>query len=675
MKKTAQFLQILAMFLLPLSLFSQGPQEDKTLSPYFMVNSPDPSVDRLPLQSTSAEVNIAGVIADVVITQVYKNDGQNPLEAIYVFPSSTQAAVYGMEMQVGDRIIVAEIQEKKQARQTYETAKSEGKRTSLLEQQRPNVFQMNVANIQPGDEIKVTLRYTELLRPTAGVYEFVYPTVVGPRYTGEVSDASASHNQFMSTPYLKQGNLPPYNFGLKVYLGAGMPLQDVTCTTHEVNQVFENPSTVRVGLKPEEKTGGDRDFILRYRLAGGQIDEGLLLYEHGDENYFLLTVQPPRKPESKDIPPREYVFIVDVSGSMNGFPIDVSKKLMRNLITGLRPSDKFNVMLFASTSATLAGQSLSASEENMEKALNFIGQQQGSGGTNLLSALQRGLNLPRAEEGISRSFVVVTDGYIGVEQETFDLIRNNLDEANLFAFGIGSSVNRHLIEGMAHVGQGEPAIVTNLAEAPDAAEQFRKYIETPVLTRVKVDFGSFEAYDVEPATIPDVMAERPVIIFGKYRGEPVGKITVKGFSGKRKVKSTVDVSNAVADKRNAALRYLWARERIRLLDDYQNLRYDDEHVAAITQLGLSYNLMTAYTSFVAVDEVVVENENGELTTVKQPLPLPNGVPNSAVGFAPALEGVVLKGLETSAFSLRSLIALAALFFGLICLIVGWRKLG
>ena len=678
MKKTAHCIRLLIFLLIPVLLVSQDFNEDQTLSPYFMVKSSGPNVDQLPLKSTAANVNIAGVIADVTITQVYKNEGKNPLEAIYVFPSSSRAAVYGMKMQIGNRTIEADIQERNKARQTYEAAKESGKRTSLLEQQRPNVFQMNVANIQPGDQIKVILKYTELITPVSGIYEFVYPTVVGPRYAGEVKNKKGERNQFMQAPYLKEDSLPPYDFDLQLFLAAGMPLQDVSCTSHQVDLQYENSTSVRVGLKPEEIEGGDRDFIFKYRLAGEAIEDGLLLYEHNDENYFLLMVQPPKNTKSTDIPPREYVFIMDVSGSMRGFPIDVSKKLMRNLITGLRPSDKFNVLLFASSSAVLAQQSLVASTENVERALNFIDQRDGGGGTNLLSALQRGMSLPRAAEGVSRSFVVVTDGYIGVEQEAFDLIRNNLDKANLFAFGIGSGVNRHLIEGMAHVGQGEPTIITKPEEASGAADKFRKYIQSPVLTRVKAKFSGFDVYDIEPSTIPDVMAERPVIVFGKYRGQPTGTVSIKGFSGKRKFKSTFTVSDFKADKRNNALRYLWARERIRLLDDYNSLYEDEYRTQEITDLGLKYNLMTAYTSFVAVDEETVKNENGELTSVKQPIPLPSGVPNSAVGFSPAIEGMIIKGLKKSifsSFSLRTILSISSMLIGLVCIVVGWRKLG
>ncbi len=650
-------------------LMAQDAAADRTLSPYFMVKSEGKGLDQMPLKSTSANVNIAGVIADVTITQVYKNEGECPIEAIYVFPASSRAAIYGMKMKVGNRTITAEIQEREKARQTYETAKSNGQRTSLLEQERPNVFQMNVANVQPGDEIQVELKYTELIVPTEGEYAFVYPTVVGPRYM----NGTESNAKFASMPYHHAKEKPTYHFDLQVWLSAGMPLQDVTCTSHKAQLKYEGTNTVQVSLDPAERQGGNRDFILKYRLAGGEIEDGLLLYETGGEKYFLYMAQPPKRVSVDKIPPREYIFIVDVSGSMHGFPLDVSKKLMRNLLTGLRPTDKFNVMLFAGTSALLSEKSVTATAANIEQGIGFIDSQQGGGGTELLRALQRALNLTRDEEGVSRSMVVVTDGYIGLEKEAFDLVRNHLDDANLFAFGIGSSVNNYLIEGLAHVGQGEPTIITQQEEAATAAERFRQYVQSPVLTRVKASFDGFDAYDVEPASIPDVLAERPVIIFGKYKGEAKGKITLTGHSGKKKFKTTFAVGKAKPDARNTALRYLWARERIRLLDDYNRLEPNDERVKEVTNLGLKYNLMTAYTSFVAVDREVVKNAKGELTEVKQPLPLPEGVEDSAVGFSPAIEGLVLRGVQSGAIG-KKMLHVVLLVVGLMLLAFGVKRL-
>ena len=605
--------------------------EDKTLSPYFLVKSDDPGVDQMPLQSTSAAVNIAGVIADVKVTQVYKNEGQHTLEAIYVFPGSTRAAVYGMKMTIGDRTIVANIEKRKEARQQYEEAKQAGKTASLLEQQRPNVFQMNVANILPGDIIEVELSYTELLVPTDGIYEFVYPTVVGPRYSNMPAATAPATEQWVESPYLKEGELPTYTFDIGVNLSTGLPIQKATCTSHKVQIDFEHESFARVSLDESEKQGGNRDYILKYQLAGGQIESGLMLYEGEDENFFLLMVQPPEQVNAANIPPREYIFIVDVSGSMDGYPLDISKTLLRNLIGNLQPHETFNVLLFAAGSTVMSEDgSLPATEKNIQKAIHVIDRQGGGGGTEILPALKRALALPRTE-GMSRTIIIATDGYVNVEPEVFDLIRNNLGDANMFAFGIGTSVNRFIIEGMAHVGMGEPIMLTKPGEAAEEAEKFRQYIQSPVLTQIDVNFGDFEAYEVEPPNVPDVLAERPVICFGKWRGGQQGTIRLTGVTGGgERYEQHFDAAGVTPMQENSALRYLWARHRIMLLGDYLNLREDDEQVEAITDLGLKYSLLTQYTSFIAVDTLVRRDKDGKLVTVKQPLPLPKGVPGTAV---------------------------------------------
>ena len=226
--------------------------------------------------------------------------------------------------------------------------------------------------------------------------------------------------------------------------------------------------------------------------------------------------------------------------------------------------------------------------------------------------------------------VIATDGYVTVEEEVFDLIRNNLGNANMFAFGIGTGVNRHIIEGMARVGMGEPFVITKPEEAKAKAEKFRSLIASPVLTRVKVDFNGFKVYDVEPTTLPDILAERPVIVFGKWRGKLQGRITLSGLSGDGKYRETLDIAHVKPSTKNAALRYLWARHRIMLLSDYNRLRISDSRIREVTELGLTHNLLTAYTSFVAVD-TEVRNSDGRSVTVQQPLPLPQGVSNYAVG--------------------------------------------
>lgn len=602
------------------------PELDETLSPYFFVENGDPEVDRLPLQETKADVRIAGVIADVVVTQVYKNEGTRPLNARYVFPASTRAAVHGMTLQVGEHRIRAKIREKQQAKQEFEKAREEGKSAALLEQQRPNVFSMSVANVMPGDEIRVELHYSELLVPEGGTYEFVYPTVVGPRYPSQ--EAPAESSGWVKSPYLHQGEPPSYKLDIATSLAAGMPLEEVASPSHRTNVEWGSENTARITLDPEEENGGNRDYILRYRLQGQQVETGLLLYPGEDENFFLLMMQPPQRVEPGQIPPREYVFVLDVSGSMHGFPLDTAKVLMRELIGGLRPSDRFNVILFSGASRLLAPESLSATPENVRRAIAEIEREQGGGETELGAALDRALALP-GNEGVSRTTIVITDGYVSAEADVFERIRTNLNRANLFAFGIGSSVNRYLIEGMARAGQGEPFVATDAGEAKAVAKKFKEYVRSPALTDIAVDMEGFGAYDVEPSSIPDLFADRPLVIFGKWRGEASGTIRVTGLSGEGSYEKVFDVAEAESSAGNRALRYLWARARVARLSDNE-FELDDETRLAVTELGLKYELLTAYTSFVAVHEVV-RNTEGPAQTVDQPLPLPQGVSDLAVG--------------------------------------------
>jgi Ca-activated chloride channel homolog len=602
---------------------------DKTLSPYFQVVTTDPELDALPLKSSNAVVNLAGMVARVTLTQVYKNQGKKTLEAIYVFPGSTRAAVHALRLKVGERVVEAKIMERTQARQTYEQARQEGQTASLLEQQRPNVFQMNVANILSGDTVEVELQYLELLQPENQAYEFVLPTVVGPRYSQQPAAGAPDTERWVQNPYLHQGEAPPYRFGLQVNLQSGLPISRLASPSHEVNITYSGSQAAQVRVK-DEANAGNRDFILRYALGGNQIETGLLLYPGQEENFFLLMLEPPARVAAEAVVPREYLFIVDVSGSMHGYPLEVTKVLMGDIIKGLKPHDFINVLLFESGSAVLSESgSLPATEANREKALAFIQAQPGGGGTDISSAFKRALALPRTP-GVSRIVVTATDGYVQVENEVFDLIRRNLGTANLFPFGIGTAVNRHLIEGMARAGMGEPFVVLNQKEAEKQAARFREYIARPVLTDIKVDWRGFAAKEVEPQALPDLFAMRPLTLLGKYSGRPEGEIKITGKTARGPYEQTIKVTQTAASPENSALRFLWARQRVqRLLDSAGE--QTDKVKAEVTRLGLTYSLMTPFTSFVAVDQV--KRADGRVETVKQPLPLPQGVSDLAVGGA------------------------------------------
>ena len=624
-------LALIAFATLSASAYAQT-QDDRTLSPYFVVQG-DPAVDHLPLKDTRVEIAVSGVIADVKVVQTYRNEGTRPINASYVFPASTRAAVYSMQMRVGNQLVVAKIKEREAAKQEFDEAKKEGKSASLLEQDRPNVFSMSLANVMPRDQIEIELRYTELLVPTDGVYEVVYPTVVGPRYSSQDKSSAPKEDRFVSSPYTPAGEKPSSTLHISAQISAGLPIYDLNSPSHQIVPRWQGLNVAQMTLDDSDPFQGNRDFVLRYRLAGEQIASGLLLYQGKDENFFLYMAQPPRRVATDDIPPREYIFVVDVSGSMYGFPLNTSKQLLRDLIGRLRPTDYFNVVLFAGDSQTLSPWSLPASEENVAAAIHLLEKQSGGGGTELLAAVQQAMSIP-VREDVSRSVVLVTDGYVSGEQGVFDYIRDNLGRSNVFAFGIGSSVNRYLIEGVAKAGMGEPFVVEDESKAAAVAAKFREYIQSPVLTDMEVRAVGFDVYDVHPAHLPDLLAERPVIVYGKWRGPVTGSFELTGKTAHGDYAASLDVDGVQPEETNRALSYLWARSRIAELSDYGSSEVSDERAKEITELGLKYSLLTRYTSFIAVLEEI-RNQTGEADDVDQPLPLPKGVSNLAVGISEA----------------------------------------
>jgi Ca-activated chloride channel family protein len=624
----------------PMILQESGKVEgsNHSLSPYLYVAGGDPARDQVPLKKTWAEVNIAGVIAAVQVHQIFENTGAKPIEAIYVFPASTRAAVHAMRMKIGTRTIDAKIERKAEARAQYEAAKQSGKRASLLEQERPNVFTTSVANIMPGDRIEVELDYSELVIPENATYEFVYPTVVGPRYTG---GADAKADQWMANPHLPEGKQEPYAWNLKVHLQTGIGLKEVSSPSHKIAVNYAGPSTADIRL--DQSGGGNKDFVLRYRLAGDKIETGLLQFEepaaglgHPAEKFFALMVEPPKRPTLADIPGREFIFLLDVSGSMHGFPIDTSKELMRNLLPKLRPTDHFNLVFFSGANYVWSPSgSRPATEPNIKAGMDSILKQYGSGGTELMGGLEAAYAIPPVGKGASRTVVVITDGYVGIEAKAFRFIRERLDQANLFAFGIGSSVNRALIEGMARAGLGEPFIVLGPQKAAEQAEKLRQMIDRPLLTDIQLSFGDSGAYEVAPEKIPDLLAERPLLIYGKYRGDKPTRIEITGRTGQGAFHHAIDLRPADARKENSALRALWARKWVEVLEDEFHMGGGKPVEDAITDLGLFYNLLTPFTSFVAIDSEIV-NRTGKADTVRQPLPMPEGVPDYAVAESQAV---------------------------------------
>ncbi len=623
------FLTLLANVLFLLTAYGQKAifgEIEKPMSSYFLIQE-ELEAKNFPLLLTKADVVISAMIADVTVTQVYINRSGKPIEALYVFPASTRAAIYDLQMKIGSRFTKAEVHPKKKAREMYEEARQEGRSTSLLEQFRPNVFTMNVANILPGDTITVTLKYTEHLLPESLMYEFVFPTVVGPRFLSK--ESPESHSPFDELTYVTQKDDLMYDFDINVTLNTFIPIKSVASNSHKILTKQSSPHKIQVTLDKSEVKSGNRDFILSYIPVGDKIETGLILHEDGQDKYFMLVVQAPKRVSPQEIVPREYVFVLDVSGSMNGFPISISKEAMEQLLRRLRPDDLFNLILFASGTELFSPQSLPASDKNLADALAFVNKKHGYGGTEIMPALKLALATPVNAE-YSKSIIVMTDGLVGVDKEAVNYIRDNLSNANLYTFGIGNSINRFLLEAMAFAGSGEPLIITKPEGAEEMAKRFLQYIESPVMTDVSIEFDGFLAYDVEPKKPFDLTAERPIVVYGKYTGTPSGNIKLRGKTADQTLSVNIPIEQFGIMDNSPAVKYLFARNQLKMLETYSNLGFSGFYLTEspfeelITELGMKYNLLTEYTSFVAVD-YEIRNETGEYQRVHQRLPVPEGM--------------------------------------------------
>lgn len=603
-------------------------EESESQGPYFLIEASSPSEEGFPLKETSVTTNINGIIAETYVTQTYANEGKTPINAKYVFPIYNGATVHGMKMTVGDNVVTAEIKEKEEAIEEYEQAKSEGKSASLLQQKTSDVFTMDVSNIMPGDIVSIEIHYTQLIVSTEGTYQFVFPTVVGPRYVNPFRDID--DDNWALIPYCKNEDKLSSKYNINVSISAGVPISYLKCKTHDTNIKWNEDGSAQINLQNPKDFAGNRDYILEYKLTGKTFAPGLMLHTDETENFFMLMVQPPEQYELSDIPPREYIFVLDVSGSMFGYPIDTAKELINDLVANLKETDLFNLILFSGASIEMAPQSVPATKENIQRATRLINRQNGGGGTELAPALEKAVAYER-DENISRSVVVITDGYIFGESEIFDIINENVDTTSFFSFGIGSSINRSLIDGIAKAGLGEAFVVTDSEDAEATSKRFRKYIQNPVLTDIDITFEGFDTYDVEPAKIPTLFAERPIIVFGKWQGEPTGTIEITGKTGNGNYASKINISEVEALEYNNVIPYLWARTKVERLTGYGASNYEEDEIRReVTEIGLKYSMMTPYTSFVAVVDKV-RNTDMKATDIDQPLPLPENVSHFAIG--------------------------------------------
>jgi len=581
----------------------------------------------LPHKRTDVQADVVGVMSSVKVTQEFRNPLAHPVEATYAFPLPHRAAVHAMTMHVGRRRIRAQIQRRAAARAAYKRAKREGRTAALLEQERPNLFTQSVANIMPGDTIRVELRYVEELVPERGRYSFVFPMTVGPRYV------RAGAGERVTQPVLARGIRPGRDVSLSLSINAALPLAELKVLTHRAR--IERPGRGRatIALDPADRIP-NRDFVASFALTGAR-PQATVLADHHDQRggHLLLLIQPPKRVAPAQVAPREFVFVVDTSGSMHGRPLNQAKRAMELCLASLGPADRFQIIRFASDAEPLASRPLPPTAANRARARRFLNDPWGSGGTEFLPALKLALGAapdPRR----ARVVVFMSDGFIGYEAEVLRFIRANLGAANLFAFGIGDSVNRFLINSMARLGQGQPYVLLSRVNERAVIRRFFETVSRPALTGIRVDWGGLDVRAQTPSRPPDLFANKPIVLAARYSRGGQGVVTVRGhLAGApfvQRIPVTLPTHNGSAS--SPALAYLWARRRIGELMDLHRTAADDSArrplQAQVTELALGYELMSKFTSFVALDEVV-RNPGGTGRKVLVPQILPDGVSERA----------------------------------------------
>jgi Ca-activated chloride channel family protein len=595
-----------------------------------------------PLKHTDVKAEISGFLSRVVVTQEFQNPFKEKIEAVYTFPLPQNAAVDDMTMRVGGRTIHGRIKRREEARAVYEAARSAGHAASLLDQERPNIFTQSVANIMPGEQIVVTISYVETLKYENGSYEFVFPMVVGPRYipgtptgkrgggrsldTDRVPDASRITPQVAA-----KGTRAGHDISIEVAVDAGVPIDGLKTVLHDVD--LERPTAHSAVISLRDKAViPNKDFILKYDVAGGRIEDALLTHRSDQGGFFTFILQPPERVTVEDVTPKELVFVLDTSGSMSGFPIEKAKETMKLALDGLYPQDTFNLITFSGDTHILFDQPVPATKENLRKAQAFLESRSGGGGTEMMKAIRAALD-PSDAQNHMRIVCFMTDGYVGNDMEIISEVQKH-PNARVFSFGIGGSVNRFLLDKMAEEGRGEVEYVTLNDDGSAAAKRFHERVRNPLLTDIAVDWSGLPVADIYPKRIPDLFSTKPVILSGRYTEGGRGVIRLQGKMSGRDFTREIAVELPEAEPRRNVLPTLWARARIDDLmsQDYNGIQSGNarpEVSEAITNLGLEFRLMTQFTSFVAVEEMTV-TDGGEPRRIEVPVDMPEGVSHEGI---------------------------------------------
>jgi Ca-activated chloride channel family protein len=585
----------------------------------------------LPLKHTDVKGQISGYIATVEVTQQFHNPYEEKIEAVYVFPLPQNAAVNEFIMIIGERKIRGIIREREEAEQIYAEARRQGYTAALLTQERPNIFTQKVANIEPKKQIDVNIKYFSTLAYVDGWYEFIFPMVVGPRFNppgstdgvGAVAYGKTGiSGQKTEVQYLKPGQRSGHDISLAVDIDAGVAIEEISCSSHVITNSTVSAEKRTVALSSLDSIP-NKDFVLRYKVAGKTVKSALVTHHDQRGGFFTLMLYPPDNLSYLKRAPMEMIFVLDCSGSMNGKPIAKAKDAITRALKQLQPGDTFQVIRFSNNASQLGPNPVPATPENIRRGLDYVESLDGSGGTMMIEGIKAALDFPHDPQRF-RLVSFMTDGYIGNESEILAEVHNRLGDSRIFSFGVGSSVNRYLLDRMAKLGKGAVAYIGLDESAGEIIDMFYERISHPALADVAIDWGSLKVTDVYPAKVPDLFVGRPVILSGRFEGQRNTTIRVTGKVGNLDQEIAIPFNLGDSGDTHGGIACVWARKKIETLASQATYDRNSELPEQIKQVALEYGLMSAYTAFIAVDSSrQTGGEHG--VTVAVPVPVPYGV--------------------------------------------------
>jgi Ca-activated chloride channel family protein len=585
-----------------------------------------------PAQSTEVEIAIRGLVVKAKVRQTFHNPGDEWLEGVYAFPLPPKAAVHAMRLEIGERVIEGQIKEREAARKVYQQAKREGRKASLVEQERPNIFTTSVANIGPGEEVAVSISYQQVLDYDSGRFELRFPMVVGPRYvpgstitskrstgTGWAFDTDQVEDASRVTPPVLHPDQGAVNLvRLRVSLDAGMPLERLNCPSHAA-QIEKTAAGVHSVLL--DGVPADRDFVLEWTPARGSEPRAAVFTEELDGSYYVLAMlMPPDDTFTEAVRmPREVIFIVDTSGSMGGTSIIQARDALILALEQLAPEDYFNVIEFNSSFTRLHRLSVPAMPAAIDDARRWVAGLDANGGTEMMGPLLAALE-DVEERTPLRQVVFITDGCVGNEDALFQAIQGELGRSRLFTIGIGSAPNSHFMERAASFGRGDFTRIGTPSEVSLRMGEFFAKLENPVLADIELQWPDPDA-ETWPEQVPDLYAGRPVMVTARL-GTIHGELVASGTRASEAWEARTALSVGAA---KAGVNRLWARRKIASIMN-QRARGETEDVvrSQVLEIALAHYLVSKFTSLVAVDVTPTRPIDEKLRTGAVPTNLPAG---------------------------------------------------